>query len=108
MDDKLMNASLDFQHLGVDCNETSVPLAPPTRQERRIMYLMINGITTNTEIAVQLRITPDTAAQHIDNLRAKFQAHSRAQLVAYLFHSILISLFTEVPLNERSIYGSGK
>lgn len=49
MDDKLMNASLDFQRLGVDWNETSVPLAPPTRQERRIMYLMINGITTNIE-----------------------------------------------------------
>lgn len=101
---KAMNSRYDLHNLVIDWNETGVPLDPPTKQERRVMYLLIQGITSNTEIGAWLCITPDTASQHIDHLRAKFGAKSRAQLVAYLFHSILITLLGDIPQSERSLY----
>src|SRR5689334_9598216 len=101
-----MNSRYDLRNLVIDWNETGVPVEPLTNQQRRVMFLMVNGVTTNAEIAEWLCITPETAGQHVDQLRAKFGATSRAQLVAYLFHSIIISLLGEVPdyLREPSVH----
>lgn len=92
-----MTTRSDLRDVMINWNETGLPLDPPTKQERRIMFLLINGVTTNTEIAAWLCIESSTASNHVDNLRSKFGARTRAQLVAYLFHALLINLLDQVP-----------
>jgi DNA-binding CsgD family transcriptional regulator len=92
-----MTTHSDLRDVVINWNETGLPLDPPTKQERRIMFLLISGVTTNAEIADWLCIEPSTASNHIDNLRSKFGARSRAQLVALIFQTLLSNLLTEVP-----------
>lgn len=92
-----MNLHDNPGNLIVNWNETSLPLDPLTPREQETAKLMMRGVTTNVDIAAHLHITPDSAGQHVDNLRSKFGAKSRAQLVSLLFQTFLANLLSENP-----------
>jgi len=83
--------------------ENGTPIAPLTRKEKEVRRLMLHGITTDEKIAKYLCIAEGTAATHVDHIREKYQAHSRAELVAYLFHGLLIRLLGEVSVVTQEV-----
>lgn len=62
-----------------------------TPREREVLGLLIKGLR-RSEIAVQLCITPKTAATHIDHILAKLGAHSQAQAVAFAVRDNVLSI----------------
>jgi predicted ATPase/DNA-binding CsgD family transcriptional regulator len=54
-----------------------------TRREREVVELLARGLSTR-QIARQLVISPDTVRTHLDHIMAKFDVHSRIQLVAWV------------------------
>jgi DNA-binding NarL/FixJ family response regulator len=68
--------------------------APPglrllTEREREILTLVGKGLS-NTEIAEQLVISPQTAKTHVNRMMPKLYAHDRAQLVIIAYESGLL------------------
>jgi len=58
------------------------PRSGLTRREREVVQLLARGLST-TQIASQLNISRDTVRTHVDHVMAKFDLHSRVQLVAW-------------------------
>lgn len=77
--------------------EASAPVqgeAPPslamlTEREIEILILVARGLS-NTEIALQLVISPLTAKTHVNRTMTKLAAHDRAQLVIIAYESGLL------------------
>ncbi len=55
------------------------PLSPLTPRLREIVELMMDGITTDREIAHHLGVAPKTAANHVQRLLDLTGAHSRQE-----------------------------
>jgi DNA-binding CsgD family transcriptional regulator len=53
-----------------------------TRREGEVVQLLVRGLSTK-QIADQLSISPATVRTHLDHVMAKFDLHSRVQLVAW-------------------------
>jgi predicted ATPase/DNA-binding CsgD family transcriptional regulator len=53
-----------------------------TRREAEVVHLLVRGLSTK-QIADQLSISPATVRTHLDHVMAKFDLHSRVQLVAW-------------------------
>jgi predicted ATPase/DNA-binding CsgD family transcriptional regulator len=53
-----------------------------TSREREVIQLLSRGLSTR-HIAAQLAISPDTVRSHLDHVMAKFDLHSRVQVVAW-------------------------
>ncbi|MFJ3804349.1 ATP-binding protein [Streptomyces sp. NPDC090088] len=71
--------ALDFSH------EPTVPTAvagPLTRREREVAALVAQGMS-NRQIASTLRLSPRTAARHIENILAKLDFRCRAQVATW-------------------------
>jgi DNA-binding NarL/FixJ family response regulator len=69
----------------------SVPRVPDslqllTEREREILLLVATGLS-NSEIAAQLVISPQTAKTHVNRMMTKLDAHDRAQLVIIAYES---------------------
>jgi pimeloyl-ACP methyl ester carboxylesterase/DNA-binding CsgD family transcriptional regulator len=54
-----------------------------TGRELEVARLVAEGLT-NHSIAVRLSVAPRTAEAHVENIRRKLQAHSRAQIAAWV------------------------
>ena len=53
-----------------------------TSREREVIQLLSRGLSTR-QIAAQLAISPGTVRSHLDHVMAKFDLHSRVQVVAW-------------------------
>jgi DNA-binding NarL/FixJ family response regulator len=60
-----------------------------TEREREVLELLVQGITSNRELAERLVVTENTVKYHLRNILDKLHARNRAQVVAYaLQHGI--------------------
>ena len=53
-----------------------------TSRERQVIQLLAQGLSTK-QIGAQLVISPGTVRSHLDHVMAKFDLHSRVQVVAW-------------------------
>jgi DNA-binding NarL/FixJ family response regulator len=60
--------------------------APPgslTEREREVLDLLVQGVTTNKELAERLVVTENTVKYHLRNILDKLHVQNRAQVVAF-------------------------
>ena len=65
------------------------PLSPLTRRELEVLTLVARGLS-NSELAVQLCLSPATVKTYVTRLLAKLDARDRAQLVAMAYEARLV------------------
>ena len=58
-----------------------------TGREREVIQLLARGLSTR-QIAAHLVISPGTVRSHLDHIMAKFDLHSRVQIVAWATQSL--------------------
>jgi two-component system response regulator NreC len=66
-----------------------VSAAPLTEREQEVLTYVAEG-ASNSEIAETLTISPKTVARHRENIMAKLNLHSRADLVKYAIRQGII------------------
>jgi DNA-binding NarL/FixJ family response regulator len=54
-----------------------------TEREREVLDLLVQGITSNRELAERLVVTENTVKYHFRNILDKLHLQNRAQVVAY-------------------------
>jgi DNA-binding NarL/FixJ family response regulator len=54
-----------------------------TDREREVLDLLVQGVTTNRELAERLVVTENTVKYHLRNILDKLHVQNRAQVVAY-------------------------
>ena len=62
------------------------PAEPPselTDREREVLDLLVQGVTTNRELAERLVVSENTVKYHLRNILDKLHVQNRAQVVAY-------------------------
>jgi DNA-binding NarL/FixJ family response regulator len=66
------------------------PAQPPveggqglTEREREVLDLLVQGITSNRELAERLVVSENTVKYHLRNILDKLHVQNRAQVVAY-------------------------
>jgi DNA-binding NarL/FixJ family response regulator len=77
--------------LGEFARPTSTAPVPPksaapdalTEREREVLDLLVQGITSNRELAGRLVVTENTVKYHLRNILDKLHVQNRAQVVAY-------------------------
>lgn len=63
-----------------------VPAEPPselTEREREVLELLVQGVTSNRELAERLVVSENTVKYHLRNILDKLHVQNRAQVVAY-------------------------
>ncbi|MCM8745998.1 response regulator transcription factor [Thermomicrobium sp. CFH 73360] len=61
-----------------------------TERERDILELLVQGITSNRELADRLFISENTVKYHLRNIMAKLHLENRAQVIAYALRTGLV------------------
>ena len=56
-----------------------------TDREREVLELMVDGITSNRQLAKRLDVTENTVKFHVRNILDKLHLHNRAQAVSHAF-----------------------
>jgi DNA-binding NarL/FixJ family response regulator len=72
---------------------TRTNLEPPstlTDREREVLDLLVQGVTSNRELAERLVVTENTVKYHLRNILDKLHVQNRAQVVAYAIHHGMI------------------
>jgi DNA-binding NarL/FixJ family response regulator len=59
------------------------PPAALTDREREVLDLLVQGVTSNRELAERLVVTENTVKYHLRNILDKLHVQNRAQVVAY-------------------------
>ena len=59
------------------------PAAALTDREREVLDLLVQGVTSNRELAERLVVTENTVKYHLRNILDKLHVQNRAQVVAY-------------------------
>ena len=59
------------------------PSTDLTEREREVLDLLVQGITTNRELAERLVVSENTVKYHLRNILDKLHVQNRAQVVAY-------------------------
>ena len=54
-----------------------------TDREREVLDLLVQGITSNRELAERLVVSENTVKYHLRNILDKLHVQNRAQVVAY-------------------------
>ena len=63
-----------------------VPNEPPpslTDREREVLDLLVQGVTSNRELAERLVVSENTVKYHLRNILDKLHVQNRAQVVAF-------------------------
>jgi DNA-binding NarL/FixJ family response regulator len=69
-----------------------------TEREREVLTLLVQGITSNRELAERLVVTENTVKYHLRNILDKLHVQNRAQVVAYAVrHGIVDATEREPP-----------
>ena len=62
-----------------------------TERERDVLELLVQGITSNKDLADRLIVTENTVKYHLRNILGKLHLKNRAQVVAYAMHHGLVN-----------------
>jgi len=76
----------------------AMPSAALTDREREVLDLLVQGVTSNRELAERLVVTENTVKYHLRNILDKLHVQNRAQVVAYAVRHGMV---------ERPPYPSG-
>lgn len=75
------------------------PTRPPhedpdalTDRERQVLELLVEGITSNRQLAKRLEVTENTVKFHVRNILDKLHLHNRAQAVSHALRHRLVTL----------------
>ena len=68
-----------------------------TEREREVLDLLVQGITSNRELAERLVVSENTVKYHLRNILDKLHVQNRAQVVAYAVRHGLV----DAPEHER-------
>lgn len=63
-----------------------------TDREREILELLVQGVTSNRELAERLFISENTVKYHLKNIMSKLHLKNRAQVIAYALRTGLVKL----------------
>lgn len=66
-----------------------------TERERDVLELLVQGITSNRELADRLSISENTVKYHLRNILDKLHVQNRAQVIAYAMRHGLVDLDDE-------------
>jgi DNA-binding NarL/FixJ family response regulator len=56
-----------------------------TDRERQVLELMVDGITSNRQLAKRLEVSENTVKFHVRNILDKLHLHNRAQVVSHAY-----------------------
>lgn len=78
-------------------NDQRTPRAPDalTEREQEVLELLVDGITSNRELAERLIVTENTVKYHLRNILGKLHLRNRAQVVAYAVRHGLVDVSQE-------------
>lgn len=62
---------------------TSAEASSLTEREREVLHLLVQGVTSNRELAERLVVSENTVKYHLRNILDKLHVQNRAQVVAY-------------------------
>jgi DNA-binding NarL/FixJ family response regulator len=65
---------------------TGEGIAALTEREREVLDLLVQGITSNRDLAERLVITENTVKYHFRNILDKLHVQNRAQVIAFAMH----------------------
>ncbi len=69
-----------------------VELDKLTDREREVLELMVEGVTSNRNLARRLNLSENTVKFHVRNILDKLRLHSRAQAVGYAMRNKIVEL----------------
>src|SRR5262245_54899698 len=69
-----------------------------TEREREVLHLLVQGVTSNRDLAQRLVVTENTVKYHLRNILDKLHVQNRAQVVAYAVRHGMI----DTPSQDRS------
>ena len=61
-----------------------------TEREREVLHLLVQGVTSNRDLAQRLVVTENTVKYHLRNILDKLHVQNRAQVVAFAVRQGLI------------------
>jgi DNA-binding NarL/FixJ family response regulator len=61
-----------------------------TSREREVLELLVEGVTSNRELAERLVVSENTVKYHLRNILDKLHVQNRAQVIAYAIRSGLV------------------
>ncbi len=61
-----------------------------TEREREVLELLVQGVTSNKELAEQLVVSENTVKYHLRNILDKLHVQNRAQVIAYALRHRLV------------------
>jgi DNA-binding NarL/FixJ family response regulator len=61
-----------------------------TAREREVLELLVQGVTSNRELAAHLTVSENTVKYHLRNILMKLHLQNRAQVVAYALRHGLV------------------
>jgi len=73
----------EFARPAAAAHTTAEPPSQLTEREREVLDLLVQGITTNRELAQRLIVSENTVKYHLRNILDKLHLQNRAQVVAY-------------------------
>ena len=71
-----------------------------TRREIQVLRLLVRG-ADNRAIGAQLRISPQTARTHVQNILAKLEVHSRLEAAAFVMNHGVLADEPDEPIRSR-------
>jgi DNA-binding NarL/FixJ family response regulator len=63
-----------------------------TEREREVLELMVQGTTSNKQLAADLGVSENTVKFHMRNILDKLHLHSRAEVVAYALREHIVDI----------------
>ena len=63
-----------------------------TEREREVLELLVQGITSNRDLAERLVVTENTVKYHLRNILDKLHLQNRAQVVAYALRNNIVNI----------------
>jgi DNA-binding NarL/FixJ family response regulator len=70
--------------------KTEKPATALTEREREVLELLVQGITSNKELAERLVVSENTVKYHLRNILDKLHVQNRAQVIAYALRHRLV------------------
>jgi DNA-binding NarL/FixJ family response regulator len=81
--------------LGAFARPAPAPAAAPpealTERERSVLELLVQGVTSNRELADRLYVSENTIKYHLRNILQKLHLQNRAQVIAYAVRHGLVA-----------------
>ncbi len=68
------------------------PAEELTERERDVLELLVQGVTSNRELADRLFVSENTVKYHLRNILSKLHLQNRAQVIAYALRYRLVKL----------------